>query len=257
MEPACFDCNGNVSSEKKLKSISSETSMADSDNGCFECNICLESAHDPVVTLCGHLYCWPCIFRWLQTQSSSDESDHLQPSCPVCKSDLSHTSLVPLYGRGAHSSDSEVTKTQMDTGIPSRPPPHSSNAMLNSATASTSQSGQLHPSYLQSQSQPFHYHQYCPHLYEGHAIINRSPYLGVAALTSFSYPIIDMFRETVFARMLGNSDSNSLAYRYVGYYPHITGGSHRMRRQEMLIDKSLSRVSFFLLCCIILCLLLF
>ncbi|CAH8279553.1 unnamed protein product [Arabidopsis lyrata] len=29
------------------------------ESGCFDCNICLETAHDPVVTLCGHLYCWP------------------------------------------------------------------------------------------------------------------------------------------------------------------------------------------------------
>ncbi|XP_028779714.1 E3 ubiquitin-protein ligase RMA3 isoform X2 [Neltuma alba] len=250
MEPACFDCNGGVSRRKNLKSISSQTSTADSDHGCFECNICLESAHDPVVTLCGHLYCWPCIFKWLQVQDSSDESDQLQPTCPVCKADLSHTSLVPLYGRGAHSSDSEPKKTQMDIGIPRRPPPHTSNATLNSPSASTSQLGQL-PSYFQSQTQ-----QYLPHLYGGYAI-NRTPYLGVAALTSLSYPIIDMFRETVFAGIFGSSGSNSLAHRYARYYPHIRSDSHRMRRQEMLIDKSLSRVSFFLLCCVILCLLLF
>jgi E3 ubiquitin-protein ligase RNF5 len=30
----------------------------------FECNICLELASEPVVTLCGHLYCWPCLYRW-------------------------------------------------------------------------------------------------------------------------------------------------------------------------------------------------
>ena len=29
----------------------------------FECNICLELASSPVVTLCGHLYCWPCLYR--------------------------------------------------------------------------------------------------------------------------------------------------------------------------------------------------
>ena len=32
-------------------------------NSAFECNICYELAHEPVVTLCGHLYCWPCIYR--------------------------------------------------------------------------------------------------------------------------------------------------------------------------------------------------
>ena len=250
MELARFDCEGGVSSEKNLKSISSQTSISDSDNnGCFECNICLESAHDPVVTLCGHLYCWPCIFRWLQVHNSpDDESNRLHPSCPVCKSDLSHTSLVPLYGRGLRSSDSQLKKTQTDSGIPRRPPPHSSSAMFNSINASHSQPAQLHPSYFQSQT-----HQYLPHLYS----VDRSPYLGVAALTSFTYPIINLFREIFFARTFPSSGSSPLAYRYVGYYPHIGSDSHRMRRQEMLIDKSLSRVSFFLLCCVILCLLLF
>ena len=27
----------------------------------FECNICLETANTPIVTQCGHLYCWECI----------------------------------------------------------------------------------------------------------------------------------------------------------------------------------------------------
>ena len=35
----------------------------------FLCNICLEQDNDPVVTLCGHLFCWPCIFQWLHAHS--------------------------------------------------------------------------------------------------------------------------------------------------------------------------------------------
>ena len=30
-------------------------------NSRFECNICLHQAEQPVVTPCGHLFCWPCL----------------------------------------------------------------------------------------------------------------------------------------------------------------------------------------------------
>ncbi|CAN0221132.1 unnamed protein product, partial [Ectocarpus fasciculatus] len=29
----------------------------------FECNICLDGVREPVVTRCGHLFCWPCLYR--------------------------------------------------------------------------------------------------------------------------------------------------------------------------------------------------
>ncbi len=29
----------------------------------FECAICMETAKEPIVTKCGHLYCWPCIYE--------------------------------------------------------------------------------------------------------------------------------------------------------------------------------------------------
>ncbi|KAL3353098.1 hypothetical protein AABB24_020871, partial [Solanum stoloniferum] len=40
----------------------------------FECNICLDVVHDPVVTLCGHLYCWPCIYKWIHFKTISSEN---------------------------------------------------------------------------------------------------------------------------------------------------------------------------------------
>lgn len=37
------------------------------DAGMTDCNICFEVACDPVVTQCGHLYCWSCIYKCVRT----------------------------------------------------------------------------------------------------------------------------------------------------------------------------------------------
>ena len=39
-------------------------SEAQVDSSTFECNICYELGREPVVTLCGHLYCWPCLYKY-------------------------------------------------------------------------------------------------------------------------------------------------------------------------------------------------
>ena len=49
--------------DEKLTSAKVVDDASTQDNSAFECNICLELAQDPVVTLCGHLYCWPCLYR--------------------------------------------------------------------------------------------------------------------------------------------------------------------------------------------------
>jgi len=64
----------------------------------FECNICLDTARDAVVSMCGHLFCWPCLHQWLETRPN-------RQICPVCKAGISRDKVVPLYGRGANSSD--------------------------------------------------------------------------------------------------------------------------------------------------------
>ncbi|KAM0856762.1 hypothetical protein ACQ4PT_048903 [Festuca glaucescens] len=66
--------------------------------GSFECNICFEPPQDPIVTLCGHLFCWPCLCKWLRIHSHS-------PKCPVCKAAVDEDKLVPLYGSGKERVD--------------------------------------------------------------------------------------------------------------------------------------------------------
>lgn len=88
-------------------SFSNSNGSNNGDAGNFECNICLDIAQDPVVTLCGHLFCWPCLYKWLHMHSRSQE-------CPICKAFIQEEKLVPLYGRGNSSTD-------LSSDIPHRP----------------------------------------------------------------------------------------------------------------------------------------
>lgn len=70
----------------------------DSGTSPYECNICLDTASEPVVTYCGHLYCWPCLYRWLRAATGPG-------TCPVCKAAVSPQTVIPLYGRGSDRTD--------------------------------------------------------------------------------------------------------------------------------------------------------
>lgn len=95
--------------------VGSETSRQQGSG--FDCNICLELAQDPVVTLCGHLFCWPCLYRWLHGHSTCHE-------CPVCKALVEEDKVVPLYGRGnANTSDPRrKPPPSIFSDVPHRPP---------------------------------------------------------------------------------------------------------------------------------------
>ncbi|CAN6311720.1 unnamed protein product [Urochloa humidicola] len=59
----------------------------------FECNVCFDMAAEPVVTKCGHLFCWECLYQWLHVHSNHRE-------CPVCKGQVAADAIIPIYGRG-------------------------------------------------------------------------------------------------------------------------------------------------------------
>ncbi|WOK91679.1 hypothetical protein Cni_G00370 [Canna indica] len=79
----------------------------------FECNICFDPAQEPVVTLCGHLFCWPCLYEWLHGHSRSSE-------CPVCKAIVEEEAIVPLYSGGNSSTESQ-SRSISGMDIPDRP----------------------------------------------------------------------------------------------------------------------------------------
>ncbi|KAI9312810.1 hypothetical protein BX666DRAFT_1982128 [Dichotomocladium elegans] len=75
----------------------------------YECNICFDTATHPVLTLCGHLFCWTCLAQWLNAQARN-------PTCPVCKAGCGEDKVIPVYGRGRDEKD-----PRKDPAIPSRP----------------------------------------------------------------------------------------------------------------------------------------
>ncbi|KAJ4959340.1 hypothetical protein NE237_026451 [Protea cynaroides] len=84
----------------------------------FDCNICLDVAKEPVVTSCGHLFCWPCLYQWLHLHC-----DHKE--CPVCKGEVMESKIIPIYGRG--NSEMEADKKGQedgDSGLKVPPRPH-------------------------------------------------------------------------------------------------------------------------------------
>ncbi|CAG0912673.1 unnamed protein product [Notodromas monacha] len=78
-------------------------------NGAFDCNICFDPAKDAVISMCGHLFCWPCLHQWLETRPR-------RQVCPVCKAGISKDKVIPLYGRGDSKQEDPRQK------LPPRPP---------------------------------------------------------------------------------------------------------------------------------------
>lgn len=227
------------STEPRKLSSDTGTSLAHSSSTAFDCNICLEFVQDPVVTFCGHLFCWPCIYKWIHFNSISSNNSDQAPQCPVCKAEVSTSAVVPLYGRGKDIVSSEQKAPDFGLAIPERP---SAPICVDTSTVSA---GQLH---LQDQGQIFEPYNPNYHHYESLVI----PRLGG---TNVFQPILEIFGEIVYSRMFGqplpnmngHSDSYNMAW----------ADTPRVRRQLMHAEQSLSRLCFFFFCCMILCLLLF
>ena len=77
----------------------------------FTCIICMEPPRDSVVTSCGHLFCWSCLYKW--------KREYQVKPCPMCKIMLRYDNIIPIYECQNGSSSSS-------SGAPSSIPPRPS-----------------------------------------------------------------------------------------------------------------------------------
>lgn len=69
--------------------------MEESASKMLECIICFASpAEDPVVTQCGHIFCWGCLKKWVGNSQ--------QMFCPVCKNGINMDRVISLYANSTN-----------------------------------------------------------------------------------------------------------------------------------------------------------
>lgn len=238
-----------VSDDKPMKKISGEM-PATAGSGCFDCNICLDFAADPVVTLCGHLYCWPCIYEWLRPAVESAASDNYSSArrqCPVCKATLSADNLVPLYGRGGSSKKSL-------NDIPRRPTVH--RETVEHQNTQSNINDRHHPNVEPSPPlRPLRHAHHHSGATELDLIYPPSP-MGRGLIHSTAGGVLGGMAVAVLPWAFRGQLPPNMYYTSP-YYVAAHNVSPRLRRQQMEVERSLHQICFFLFVFVVLCLLLF
>ncbi|KAL9424488.1 hypothetical protein AB3S75_036375 [Citrus x aurantiifolia] len=99
----------------KALGIHTDTKRAGAGGGeFFDCNICLDMARDPVLTCCGHLFCWSCFCQLPYAYRNVKE-------CPACNGEVTDASIIPIYGNGNSNDLQKLKSKESGLKVPPRP----------------------------------------------------------------------------------------------------------------------------------------
>ncbi|XP_068157038.1 uncharacterized protein [Drosophila tropicalis] len=69
----------------------------------YVCNVCKGFVRGAVITICGHLFCWTCLWPLLARLD--------YPNCPRCLRRLKlHEDIVPFHGEGPHAEATDANE---------------------------------------------------------------------------------------------------------------------------------------------------
>ncbi|XP_050208974.1 uncharacterized protein LOC126659691 [Mercurialis annua] len=80
----------------------------------FDCNICLTNAREPILTQCGHLFCWSCFYHLSYVHLNVKE-------CPACMGEVTDASVIPIYGNGNNTKTQKSKLIDSGSKVPPRP----------------------------------------------------------------------------------------------------------------------------------------
>lgn len=81
-----LDEDSNPVNEKYLLHVS-ESKVIPENVVSSKCPLCLSPRQWPTATPCGHVFCWYCVAEWCNEKLE----------CPLCRSPMTHSQLVPIY----------------------------------------------------------------------------------------------------------------------------------------------------------------